>query len=62
MDLVLEGAGTRRGDDEETYDDEDMFTPLCIAVRLCRSNNLLSSGSRRRVCSLPRKRENLFNT
>jgi hypothetical protein len=24
MDLVLEGAGTRRGDDEETYEDEDL--------------------------------------
>lgn len=23
MDMVLEGAGTRRGDDEETYEDED---------------------------------------
>lgn len=23
MDMALEGAGTRRGDDEETYEDED---------------------------------------
>lgn len=59
MDMVLEGAGTRRGDDEETYEDEDhVYTFMYSCLIESKQQEYASQDLRRRVCSFVPCREN----
>ena len=57
MDAVLEGAGARRvegnGWENRVYEDDDHVYSLMYSCR--KSSRYVFQGSRRRVCSVPRK-------